>query len=86
MDKKLRKLKSESKMLKPSIIIGKNGIKEETIKNIKNHLKRYGMVKIKILKTYIEDKDKKIIAHTLADKCEAKLVDLIGFTVVLVKS
>lgn len=86
MDEKLRKLRSESKTLKPAIIIGKKGINDEVIKNINKHLKTYGMIKIKVLKTYIEDKGKKKIAKDLAEKSEAKLVNLVGFTVVLAKS
>lgn len=86
MDEKLRKLRSESKTIKPAIIIGKNGINDEIIKNIKKHLKTYGMIKIKILKTYIEDKDKKVAAQDIAEKCQAKIVDLVGFTIVLAKS
>lgn len=90
MDKKTRKLRSESRIIKPAIIIGKNGINEEVIKNIKKHLKTYGLVKIKILNTYIDGdngkRDKKAIAQDLADRCQAELVDLIGFTVVLAKS
>ncbi len=90
MDEKQRKLRSESKTLKPAIIIGKNGINDEVIKNIKKHLKTYGLIKIKILKTYIDGddgvRDKKAIAADIAARCEAKLVDLVGFTVVLAKS
>jgi RNA-binding protein len=86
MDEKERKLRSESKNLKPRIIIGKNGINDEVIKNIKKHIKEYGIIKIKILKTYIGDKDKKEFAKDLAVKCEAKIIDLVGFTVVLSKN
>ncbi len=85
MDEKTRKLRSESKMLKPRIIIGKNGLNDEVIKNIKKQLKTYGLIKIKILKTYMEDKDKKQFAKDLAMKCDAKLIDLVGFTIVLTK-
>lgn len=85
MDEKLRKLRSKSKNMKPDIIIGKNGINEAVIRNIKTHIRTYGVIKIKILKTYIEGKDKKLIVSELAKKCEAKLVDFVGFTLVLAK-
>jgi RNA-binding protein len=91
MDEKMRKLRSESKNLKPGIIIGKNGINDAVIKNIKTHLRTYGVIKIKILKTYIEGKDnegkdKKFLAKELANRCEAQLIDVVGFTVVLAKA
>jgi len=85
MNEKIRKLRSESKNLKPSIIIGKNGINDAVIKNIKTHLRTYGVIKIKILKTHIEGKDKKSLAIELAEKCQAQLVDVVGFTLVLAK-
>ncbi|MGV8150097.1 MAG: YhbY family RNA-binding protein [Candidatus Woesearchaeota archaeon] len=85
MDEKLRKLRSESRTISASIIIGKNGINDEVIKNIKSQIKTYGLVKIKILKTYIENNDKKKIAKDLAERCNAQLVDQIGFTIVLAR-
>lgn len=83
MDEKTRKLRSESKVLKPNIIIGKNGINEEVIKNIKTQIKTCGIVKIKILTTYMNGKDKKILAKSLAEKCNARIINQIGFTIVL---
>ena len=88
MDKQLKKLRSESKNLKHGIIIGKNGINDEVIKNIKKHIKTFGIVKIKVLNNYIEGKDKdykKSLANELVTKCDAKLIDLVGFTIVLAK-
>lgn len=85
MDDKLKKLRSESKTLTPGIIIGKNGITDEVVKNIKSQIKTHGMVKIKLLNTYVENKDKKKVSIELAEKCNAQLIDQIGFTIVLGK-
>jgi RNA-binding protein len=85
MDEKTRKQRSEGKLLEPSIIIGKNGYSEEVIKNIKDKIKKNQLIKIKILKTFIEGKDKKEIARDLAEKTNSNLIDLVGFNVVLGK-
>ncbi|GIU69553.1 MAG: RNA-binding protein [Candidatus Woesearchaeota archaeon] len=85
MNKEIKKIKSQAKTIKASILIGKNGITDEIIKNIKNYLKNNEVIKIKFLKTYIEGKNKKEVALQLASKCDAKLIDLTGFTVVLKK-
>lgn len=85
MDKKTKKLRQESKSLKALIIIGKNGISDEVIKNIQKQLKTSRIVKVRILKTYINSKNKKSIANELASKCDAKIIDFVGFTVVLSK-
>lgn len=85
MDEKTKKLRSLSKTLKPRIIIGKNGVNDEVIKSIKKYIKEDDIIKIKILKTYIEGKDKKQFANDLAIKCNAQIIDLVGFTIVLGK-
>ena len=83
MDKKTKALKSESKNLSPTIIIGKNGLTDQVVANIREEITKTHLIKIKILPTYIEDKDKKQVALDMAERCNAKLIDLVGFTVVL---
>jgi len=62
MEEKLRKL---SKAIKPDIIIGKNGLTDASIKLINDKLKHSAIVKIKILKTYVESRDMKQIKEEL---------------------
>jgi len=87
MDEKTRKLRSQSKLLMARIIIGKNGITEQTIKNIKGALKRESLIKIKILKTFLDEgeQDKKEIAAILAEKTNSALIDQVGFMIVLAR-
>ena len=85
MDNKIKEMKKESRLLEPAIIIGKNGINDEIINNIKKRLEKDRLIKIRILATYISDKDKKQTAKDLAEKCNAILVDMVGFMVVLAK-
>ncbi|HIH31787.1 TPA: YhbY family RNA-binding protein [Candidatus Woesearchaeota archaeon] len=82
MEEKLRKL---SKAIKPDIIIGKNGLTDASIKLINDKLKHSAIVKIKILKTYVESRDMKQIKEELLQRTSSKLVHAIGFTVALTK-
>lgn len=85
MDKKKKELRSKSKSLDPSVQIGKSGLSESIIKEVKKQLDQKDMIKIKLLRSAIEDSDKKKIAEELAKKTGAELIDQIGFTLVLKK-
>ena len=85
MNEQTRRLRAESKSLKVSIMIGKNGITDHLIENIKKELVKSRIVKIRMFKSYIEGKDRKEAARDLAGKCSARIVDAVGFTVVLGK-
>ena len=85
MDKMLKDLRRESKILAPSIIIGKNGLTDNVIKNIKNDLSKERLVKIKILKTYIDSEGKEKIFDDIASQTGAKVVHTLGFTITLTR-
>jgi len=85
MDERLKKLRSQGTILKPRFIIGKNGLTETVIKNIKDELKKSSLIKIKFLATFVEDKDKKKIVKELLEKTGTELVQFIGFTVVITR-
>lgn len=80
-----KKLKSDSKLLKPIINIGKNGLTDESIDHIKNILKKKKLIKIKLNKNIIESKSKKDIVIEIVEKTESELIDFIGFNIVLYK-
>lgn len=80
-----KELKQKAKSLEPSIRIGKSGLTESIIDEIKIHLKNKKLVKVKLLKSSIQGKDKKAVARELAEKTNSILVDRVGFIVVLYK-
>ena len=49
--------------LEPITIIGKNGLSENTIKDLKDHIKKRKLIKVKLLKSYIGEQNKKKIAY-----------------------
>lgn len=86
MDKdKLYQLKSEASGIKPILNIGKNGITDSVVEEIKKQVKAYRLVKIKMLKTTPEGEDIKQAAAKLAQATGTTLIEVRGSTVVLYK-
>ncbi len=85
MDTKLKEMRQESKNMTPNMIIGKNGFTDNVIIKIKQDLAKHKMVKLKILQSYISDKDKNEVFDDIAEKTNAKVVDKIGFTLTLTR-
>jgi len=79
------KLKEKAKTLEPVIRIGKNGLTENTIKEIKKQLNKKKLIKVKLLKAFVKGKDKKLVANNIAEETNSKLIDMVGFVIVLYK-
>ena len=82
---KKKDLKEKAKLLEPMIRIGKAGLSDGVIKEIKNQLKKKKMIKIKILRSCLKEKNKKEVAKELAEKTNSELIDRVGFIAVLRK-
>jgi len=86
MDKvKLYTLKKESVNLTPLLSIGKNGITDSSIEELKRQLKVKKLVKVRIHENSGETDDLKPTAAELCEKCNAALIDIRGKTVTLYK-
>jgi RNA-binding protein YhbY len=85
MDKKIEEMRKESKTMTPNMIIGKNGLTEQTLSNIRTELSKHKLLKIKILKSYIDENNKKSVFDEIEQKTGAKVVHKIGFTITLTK-
>lgn len=66
--------------------IGKSGITDGIINEIKRHLRQKKIVKVKFLPAFMKNNDKKLVAQEIAGKCEAIVSKRVGFTVVLEKN
>jgi RNA-binding protein len=78
-------LKKESVGLDPLLSIGKNGMTDSVIDELKKQLKLKKLVKVRIHKTAGEADDMKETALELCDKCNAFLIDIRGRTVTIYK-
>jgi RNA-binding protein len=80
-----RRIKRELSMEKPTIWIGKGGASQEIVKEIVKQLSKNEMVKIKILKSALENTIAKQLASKIAAMAEASLVEVRGHTFILYK-
>ena len=71
--------------LKPILQIGKNGLTEHVLKEIELTLKKRKTIKLKMLKSFVQDRDRKELAKDIAMKTGSKLEQVVGFTFVLHK-
>jgi len=81
-----KELKNKAKLLEPVLRIGKNGLTDGVIAEIEKLLKKKKLIKIKLLRNFMEDKNKKEVAHLLSEQTSSEVIDLIGNVVVLYKT
>ena len=81
----LKKLKDNARQLEPTLRIGKNGLTEGQIQELKKQLLARKLVKIKFLQSFLQEKDRKEAAIEIADKTGAKIIDLTGFVLSIYK-
>ena len=67
------------------IQIGKNGITDNVIMQIRRYVKKHNVVKVKMLKSFMETHDKKDTAKKIAKKTNTRLAGMTGFTITLGK-
>lgn len=85
MAKSIRQLRKEAMNISPAVQIGKKGLTEESIKEIKRQLKEKSLVKVKLLKASMESISRKDIAERIANDTGSKLVNLVGFVATFFK-
>ena len=88
MDVELKtRLKREALVLNPVAWVGKNGLTEQVKEEIKKQLKNKRLIKVKVLRSFIEENEvnKKDFALQLAEEVGAELVQKLGFIVILYK-
>ncbi len=78
-------LRAKSKTIEPVLRIGKNGLTEGMINEIKLQLKKRKLIKIKLLKSFVQDKDKKLLVQEIAHSTNSEIIESVGFILVLHK-
>ncbi len=81
----IKLLRARAKTLEPLVRIGKQGITDSIVAEIKQQLKKKKLIKIKILSNLAKKADKKALVQELADKTDAIVVEQVGFVAVLYK-
>jgi len=70
---------------KPTIWIGKNRFSRKILREIENQLEKKEMVKIRILKSALQEDEAKGIASRIVEETGASLVEVRGHTFMLYK-
>jgi RNA-binding protein len=83
--KKILELRGRAARLEASTHVGKGGVTPSLIEEIKRQLRDSGLVKVKLLKSAIEEATREEIAERLAGETGAELIEVKGNTVVLYK-
>lgn len=78
-----RILKTEALKLAASVHIGKFGVTEGVIKEVRKQLVARKIIKIKFLKSFMGEKNKTEVAQELALKTNSEVLHRVGFTLVL---
>jgi RNA-binding protein len=81
----LRKLKSKAMEMVPSVIIGKLGLTEGLINEIKAQIEKKRTVKVKMLRSFIGDKEKSDVITEILDRTGTRLVQKVGFVITVTK-
>lgn len=81
--KQKRFLRAKAHHLNPIFQVGKGGVNENMIQQISEALEARELIKVSVLQNC--DEDKETVAKELVEGCHAKLVQIIGNTIVLYK-
>lgn len=79
----VKQLKKQAHHLKPIFQIGKNGVSDNFISQIKDVLEKRELIKISVLQNCLEDKDE--MAEEISERTSSQIVTIIGHTIILYK-
>ncbi len=74
-------LKGEGMELKPTVHIGKGGLTDSVIEEVKNQIKKNKLVKVKVLPSSSQEKHE--LAEQLAARAGVRLIEVRGSTILL---
>ncbi len=87
MPSKIRKSRKVKKVIagKPHVRIGKHGVTEGIINEIKSWLKREGVIKVRVLRSAATERDVEEIAEDVASRVDALVIDVRGNVFILAR-
>lgn len=82
----LKALKKQAHSLKPLVIIGKEGLKDTALDEIRTHLKKRKLIKVKLNRASVDLFPIESIAESICSETNATLVEIKGFVMTLHRS
>jgi RNA-binding protein len=81
----MKELKRRSVESEPTVWVGKNGVTEALLRQIQHQLEANEMIKVKVHRTSLEDRETVELAGRIADETASKVVDVRGRTFTIYK-
>ena len=82
---RLTQLKAGSRVIEPTIWIGKEGLSQKLIQHVQKQLNARELLKLKLQKSALTNSETESIAERISKATESILVDVIGHTFTLYK-
>ncbi len=83
--KKILEMRGMAARMESSTHIGKNGVTPSLVEEVSRQLKDNKLVKVKLLKSALDELSREEIAKLLAEQTHSELIEVKGNTVVLFK-
>ncbi len=83
--KRILELRGQAAHMEAATHVGKNGITPSLVEEVTRQLKDNKLIKVKLLKSAVEETPREELAKALAEKTRSELVEVKGNTVVLFK-
>jgi len=83
--RRLRRLQARSRVIEPTIWIGKEGASEQLVGQVLGQLRSRELVKLKLQRSALEKSETVGLAESIAASTGSTLVDVIGHTFTLYK-
>ncbi|MFH1133757.1 MAG: YhbY family RNA-binding protein [Nanoarchaeota archaeon] len=74
-------LRKQAKALAPILQVGKKGITDELVLELRKLLKRHQLVKVKLLRSFLGSTSREEAVALLSGKADAAVIDQSGFCV-----
>jgi RNA-binding protein len=81
----MNELRKRALGLEPCIRIGKAGLSEGVIEEIMHQLKKKKLIKVKLLRSSLDELKKDDLRDEIVRRCDAELVSHVGFVITLYK-
>lgn len=78
-------LKSKARAIEPIVRVGKSGLTDQVLGEIEKHLKIRKLIKIRILKSVLEQTDKKTLGLIITDYTKSEIISFVGNMLVIYK-
>ena len=80
-----KELREQAKNIRPILRLGKNGITDNVVKEIESQLKINALIKIKLLESFRDSHNRRVVCSDIAEKTKSEIILQVGGTLVLFK-